>query len=80
MNGDLGNDLIVGETGSDILNGGDGNDDIYAHSRVDWFNTNWDFRQSVTIESDNFGLNMTDFTVKIDGSKFGDDFWNNVKS
>ena len=79
-NGDEGNDLITGGSGSDILNGGIGDDDIYALSQVDWYDTNWGQRLNVSVESDNFSSDMTDFTILVDGTNFGADFWANVNA
>lgn len=79
-NGDDGNDLITGGSGSDILNGGIGDDNIYALSTVDWYDTNWSHRLNVSVESDNFSTDMTDFTILVDSSNFGADFWANVNA
>jgi hypothetical protein len=45
-----------------------------------WFDQNWDYRNKVTIDKDKVSTNQTDFTVYVDLSDFGNDFWNNVKS
>lgn len=79
-NGDDGNDLITGGSGADTINGGIGDDDIYALGQVDWYDTNWGQRLSVSVESDNFSTDFTDFTILVDGTNFGADFWANVNA
>ena len=67
----------MGGAGDDILNGGEGNDLIYATVSA-WYDADWTHRQSITIDSAMVGSDLTDFTITIDGSGFGTDFWSNV--
>lgn len=76
ISGRSGDDIIFGGAGDDLLNGDAGNDIIYATSI--WFDSDWSHRQTITIDSNLTDSDLSDFTVRIDGSGFGQDFWNNV--
>lgn len=47
---------------------------------VDWFNTNWEFRQAIRVNAAQVTNDVTDYALLIDGSGFGADFWNNVQT
>ncbi|MCB9990713.1 MAG: DUF2341 domain-containing protein [Rhodospirillales bacterium] len=78
INGGSENDVIFGGAGNDTLNGDAGNDTIYATNI--WFDSDWAYRQNITVDSSITPNDLTDFTILIDGSGFGANFWSNVKA
>jgi hypothetical protein len=45
-----------------------------------WFNSDWSYRQKITIDNTKVDSTESDFTVTIDLSDLDSDFWTNVKS
>ena len=45
-----------------------------------WYNTDWQFRKKITIQSGKVDANLTDFPVYLDLSELGADFFNSVKN
>jgi Ca2+-binding RTX toxin-like protein len=79
LNGGADNDTLYGGAGNDTINGGSGNDTLYG-TGINWYDADWTYRQTVTIDSAQVGSDLTDYTLLIDGSGFGSAFWNNVKA
>lgn len=46
----------------------------------DWFDTDWQYRNQITIDATHIDSNLTDFTMLIDESGLGMDFWSNVQN
>lgn len=77
VDGGAGLDTILGGGGDDVLNGGADNDVIYATGTA-WYDGGWEYRQLITINSSQVTSDLIDYTITIDGSGFGSDFWDNV--
>ncbi len=45
-----------------------------------WYDTDWQYRQRITIDSTNIGSNLTDFTVFLDETNMNAAFWADVKA
>jgi Ca2+-binding RTX toxin-like protein len=77
--GDEGDDVIIGAGGDDFLYGGAGNDIINATSGA-WYDASWTHKQIISINADSLSSDLTDFTLRVSGDDFGDDFWNTVQA
>ncbi len=55
-------------------------DSIDDDLRLDWYDSDWDYRNEITIDSALVGSDLTDFTITLTGDNFGADFWNNVQN
>lgn len=80
MDGGADDDTMTGGSGNDVMIGGLGNDVMHAHGMTEWFDSAWTYRQNLTIDSDQIDVDMTEFTLLLDGSNFSSDFWSNVKT
>jgi len=45
-----------------------------------WYNTNWQYREKITIDNGKVSADLTDYPVYLDLSELGTDFFDNVKS
>lgn len=45
-----------------------------------WYDTNWQFRQQITVDSTNITADLTDYAILLDSNAVGLDFFNNVKA
>ena len=46
---------------------------------LNWYDTNWSHRSSISIASTTPGETVTDFPIYVNLADLGDDFWNNVR-
>ncbi len=79
ISGDQGEDVLIGGGGDDIIYGGADDDILYATDRP-WYDANWTHRQTVTIDAGQINSDLTNFTIRLSGDGFGEEFWTNINA
>lgn len=79
MNTNLGHTLDEGST-STIENTALSATDTDTISTTDWYDTNWQYRNKITIDAANINADLTDFAIYLSETNFGETFWNNVQN
>jgi len=51
-----------------------------THAQASWYNSDWDYRQKITIDSSQVQSSLTDFPVYVDLSTMSSGFFSNVQS
>ncbi len=71
------NDVTLAEGGTALVDNTDLN---FAGQDSSWYDSNWGFRQKITIDSAMVSADLTDFALLITENGFAADFWANVKA